>query len=124
MGVGPGIFLHMLSSKGIGDRAPDGRVRLTASAKDTLSRLVSAVLDRAYSEATHGAASASGTVAGDTISLARRVIVEHLRAHPADTSCATCDYEAEGQCMHWRQKIPATHVEKGCGQHKTEGAPF
>lgn len=114
----------MLSSKGIGDRAPDGRVRLTAAAKDTLARLISAVLDRAYTEATQGAASASGTVAGDTIALARRVLVEHVRDYPTDRTCLTCDFESEGHCLHWRQQIPAAHVEKGCAQHKTEGAPF
>lgn len=114
----------MLSSKGIGERNPDGHVRITREAKETLSKLVTAVLDLVYSRDVGTSTSSRGTAMGDLVALSRRVTIESILAYPVDRSCHTCDFERGGHCAQWNQPIPPGHIETGCGRHQAHGAPF
>ena len=102
-----------VSTRGWLDRAPDGRRRMTAKQKDLIVRAVHAALDPCQADG------------GETVKLARMIVVGALEDYPEDRSCRTCDFlNGTDYCMNWRADVPPDAIEKGCDRHQDDGVPF
>lgn len=101
----------MTSLKGFLYHQPgDKHPRMTADQKNMLIHAITRVMQ---------------WVPQDEQTQAAMMRLEHgVSQIPDDRSCFTCDYFQEGYCHRWKAPPTPDFYVKGCGEHKTEGAPF